>query len=73
MMKLATRIAKLEAIKGGRSHLRLVTRHVIAEPTEAERQARIKAILAASDGNVFHVFRVIVKPNERAEEGATIQ
>ncbi|HEV2555242.1 MAG TPA: hypothetical protein VGV17_15920 [Bosea sp. (in: a-proteobacteria)] len=73
MMKLATRIAKLEAIKGARSHLRLVTRHVIAEPTEAERQARIKAILAASDGNVFRVFRVIVKPIEGVEEGATIQ
>jgi hypothetical protein len=73
MMKLATRIAKLEAIKGARSHLRLVTRHVIAEPTEAERQARIRAIVEANDDNVFHVFRVIVKPNEGAEEGVTVQ
>lgn len=73
MMKLATRIAKLEAIKGARSHLRLVTRHIIAEPTEAERQARIRAIVEASDDNVFHVFRIIVKPNEGAEEGATVQ
>lgn len=69
-MKLATRIAKLEAVKAGRSHLRIVERHVIADATHTERQARIKAIVEASTGNVFHVFRVIVEP---IEQGATIQ
>lgn len=71
MMKLATRIAKLEAVKAGRSHLRLVERHVIGDASHAERQARIKAVVAASaGGNVFHVFRVIVEP---IEEVATVQ
>lgn len=73
MMKLAARIAKLEAIKGGGSRLRLVARHIIAEPTEAERQARIKAISAASGGGVLHVFRIIVKPGEGAATGEALQ
>lgn len=72
-MKLATRIAKLEAVKAGRSHLRIVERHIIGDDTDAARQARIRAILEGSTGNVFHVFRVIVEPIEAAEEGATIQ
>lgn len=64
MMRLATRIAKLEAIKGARSHLRLVQRHVIAGTNEAERGKRISDILANATGNALHVLRVVIDPVE---------
>ncbi len=63
-MKIADRVAKLEAVKGSRSYLRLVQRHIIIQPTEAERRARIRDVLADATGNVLHVFRVVTDPAE---------
>lgn len=62
---LSRRIAKLETEMAALSPARTVQRHIIAAETDAARQARIRAILAASSGNVLHIFRVIVSPGER--------
>jgi hypothetical protein len=67
---LSVRLAKLEAVRGALQPRRTVERHIIAETTDAERQARIKAILKASTGNVLHVFRVVTDP---VITGSTIQ
>ncbi|AMJ59374.1 hypothetical protein [Bosea sp. PAMC 26642] len=70
MRTISDRLAKLEAVTAALRPPRGVERHIIAEGTDADRKARIKAILEASSSNVLHVFRVIVKPGEA---GATVQ
>jgi hypothetical protein len=59
VLKLATRIAKLEAAKGALLPRGMVERHIIADRTEAARRARIASVLASAMGNVLHVFRVV--------------
>jgi hypothetical protein len=41
---------------------RRVERHIIHGSDEAERKNRIGDILAASEGNVLHIFREIIAP-----------
>lgn len=61
-MRIADRIAKLEARRGGRQAPRIVLRHVIEGATPGERQAKASHLAAAHDQGVFHVFRMVVDP-----------
>lgn len=61
---LGRRIAKLESATALRP-ARTVLRHIINGENDAARQARIRAILETSEGNVLHIFRVFVSPDER--------
>lgn len=61
-MRIAERIAKLEARRGGRHAPRIVLRHVLEGATHAERQAKADNLAAAHDPSVFHVFRMVVDP-----------
>lgn len=60
-MKIADRIAKLEARHGGRQMPRVVMRHIIEGATEAERQMKAAALAAAHDPRTFHIFRMVVE------------
>lgn len=62
---LSRRIAKLESVRAAMHLARAVERHIISDKTDAARQARIASILEGSDGNMLHIFRVIVSPAER--------
>lgn len=61
---LGRRIARLEGATAALRRARTVLRHIIKGEDDAARQARIRAIQEASEGNVLHIFRVIVSPGE---------
>jgi hypothetical protein len=62
MRRLTDRISKLEASVCSRRPEQRVERHIVAGASQAEREAKIAAIVAGSDGNVLHICRVIVEP-----------
>ncbi|RDJ26701.1 hypothetical protein DWF00_00540 [Bosea caraganae] len=57
-------MAKLEVAHAIRNPARSVERHIIHGTDEAEREAKIAAIVAASPENVFYIFRMIISPYE---------
>jgi len=64
MTRLAPRVAKLEAVLAARKLACRVERHIIHGDDEAEREAKIAAIVATSPANVFHIFRTITAQSE---------
>lgn len=60
-MKIADRIAKLEARRGCQQSTRVVMRHVIEGTTQADREAKAAVLAAAHDPRTFHIFRMVVE------------
>lgn len=65
MSSISGRILKLEAQRAPVSPAVKVERHIVTGTTEAEREAKIEAVMASSSDNVLHIIRTIVQPRHQ--------
>lgn len=63
MSKISSRISKLEAQHLHPTPTARVLRHIVAGADEADRQAKIEALIASSSGDALHIIRTIVTPH----------
>lgn len=64
MTRLSERLAKLEVARAARNSAHRVERHIIHGADQAEREAKIAAIVATGPEGVFRIFRTIISPTE---------